>query len=196
MRQLFFHLVLLLIISNPTASQTLGKFVGTVQAEWLADGRQMRLLADFAYVDSRGLRWLAPKGSLVDGASIPRVFWTSIGGPFEGKYRLASVVHDVACREKKQTWRAVHRMFYNASRLAGVDPVQARIMYGAVFHFGPRWGERAPRELETQEDFERMRVVIERKPQLGLSEIEDLSREQLEQQVPVPPPPTRPPPRN
>ena len=41
--------------------------------------------------------WTAPKGAKVDGASIPQLFWTPIGGPFEGKYRYASVIHDTEC---------------------------------------------------------------------------------------------------
>src|SRR5712692_9140850 len=33
-------------------------------------------------------------------ASIPRAFWSVIGGPLEGQYRNASVFHDVACDQK------------------------------------------------------------------------------------------------
>jgi hypothetical protein len=69
---------------------------GNVKAEWLPDGRSMKLLETFRYVDANGVAWAAPKDSVVDGASIPQEFWTFIGGPFEGKYRNASVCHDVA----------------------------------------------------------------------------------------------------
>jgi hypothetical protein len=68
-------------------SGPLGYFEGRVIAEWLPDGRQMKLVEDFAYIDNASVRWDAPKGSVIDGASIPRVLWTVIGGPFEGKYR-------------------------------------------------------------------------------------------------------------
>ena len=117
-----------------------GEFVGTVKAEWLDDGRKMRLLEDFAYVDQWDHRWNAPKNWVVDGASIPRFAWTIIGGPFEGKYRNASVVHDVECDRKQSAWEDVHEMFYNAMRAAGVSEIRAKIMYAAVYHFGPRWG--------------------------------------------------------
>lgn len=99
----------------------------------------MRLLDAFSYVDQTGGVWDAPKGSLVDGASIPQAFWTIIGGPFEGDYRNASVVHDVACDLKKRPWRDVHKMFYDAMRCGGVSEKKAKVMYFAVFHFGPRW---------------------------------------------------------
>jgi len=116
-----------------------GRFEGEVVAVWEPDGRKMTLREDFTYFDPRGHRWLAPTGAAVDGASIPRLFWTVIGGPFEGKYRNASVVHDIGCVEMQQPWEDVHRMFYEACRCSGVDETQAKMMYYAVHHFGPRW---------------------------------------------------------
>ena len=118
-----------------------GRFVGNVTATWLNDGRQMKLAADFAYVDPFGKRWDAPNGSVVDGASIPRVLWTAIGGPFEGNYRNASVIHDVACVRRSEPWQKVHRMFYDAMRCGGVEPTRALAMYYAVYHYGPQWKE-------------------------------------------------------
>ncbi len=123
--------------SEPVAD--FGRFEGEVVAVWDADGRNMTLREDFAYVDAQGRRWSAPAGTVVNGASIPRLFWTVIGSPFSGKYRNASVVHDIECEEMRQPWEAVHRMFYEACRCGGVDEAQAKIMYYAVHHFGPRW---------------------------------------------------------
>ena len=120
-----------------------GRFVGEVVAKWLkhkgAD-RNMQLLEDFAYIDPDGLEWKAPKGSKVNGASIPEVLWASIGPPFVGDYRRASVVHDVACDARTQPHEAAHRMFYHAMRADGVGWVKANTMYQAVKRFGPTWG--------------------------------------------------------
>ncbi len=121
-------------------------FVGAVQSEWLEDGRGMRLLAPFAYIDPTGLEWRAEAGWIVDGASIPRFAWSLIGGPFEGKYRNASVIHDVACDQQARPWESVHEAFYWAMRASGVDAVQAKIMYAVVYHFGPRWPRRVQLE--------------------------------------------------
>lgn len=121
-----------------------GHYVGTVQAEWLPDGRGMRLIAPLTFVDPLGSNWLAPSGSVVDGASIPRFAWSITGGPFEGKYRDASVIHDVACAEKKRPWPKVHQVFYDAMVASGVDGTAAKVMYAAVFHFGPRWPTKPP----------------------------------------------------
>jgi hypothetical protein len=110
-----------------------------VKTEWDPDGRSMKLLEDFHYEDPNGMVWIAPKGSKIDGASIPRIAWSVVGGPYSALYRDASIVHDVACREKRKTWEVVHLMFYYAMRASGVDEVLAKIMYTAVYFFGPRW---------------------------------------------------------
>ena len=118
-----------------------GHFVGDVVAVFMSDGRRMQLNADFAYISPSGKRWEAPKGSIVDGASIPQVFWAVVGGPFEGQYRNASVVHDVACVKRSEKWEDVHRMFYYAMRAGGVSESRAALMYAAVYKFGPRWDQ-------------------------------------------------------
>ncbi len=127
-------------VALPTPSRSdWGRFEGEVVASWDADGRLMTLRDDFAYIDPTGKRWLAPAGTVVDGASIPRLFWTVIGSPFSGRYRNASVVHDIECDEMREPWEDVHRMFYEACRAGGVEEAQAKVMYYAVYHFGPRW---------------------------------------------------------
>jgi hypothetical protein len=115
------------------------KFSGTVKAEWLTDGRNMKLLEELTYVEPYCRAWVAPAGAVVDGASIPRFAWSVIGGPFEGRYRDASVIHDVACEEQSAPWEYVHLTFYYAMLARGVDTKTAKIMYAAVYHFGPRW---------------------------------------------------------
>ncbi|MEQ1887128.1 MAG: DUF1353 domain-containing protein [Bryobacteraceae bacterium] len=134
----------LVLFSCGSREPTFGHFDGKVTATWV-DGRDMMLTEDFVYVDGSGTRWDAPSGSTIDGASIPRAFWTVIGGPFEGNYRYASVVHDVYCvRGEKhlpgaRPWQKVHRMFYDAMRCSGVPDSKALVMYGAVYKFGPTW---------------------------------------------------------
>lgn len=106
-----------------------GRFKGDVIALWLPDGRNMQLTQRFAYVDPRGKEWVAPKDSVVNGASIPGSLWSVVGGPFEGQYRTASVVHDVGCEEMTSKWEDVHLMFYEACRCGGVSVGKAKTMY-------------------------------------------------------------------
>src|SRR3569832_354694 len=117
-----------------------GRFFGSVFVVWFEPDRNMKLLEDFSYIDFLEHLWLAPQGSLIDGASIPRILWSLVGSPFTGEYRNASVVHDIACVVRDRPWKEVHRMFYNACRCGGVSEMTAKIMFAAVFHFGPRWG--------------------------------------------------------
>jgi hypothetical protein len=118
-----------------------GRYEGRENFEWLANGRHMRLLNRFAYVDPIEIRWEVPRGAVVDGASIPRVLWTLIGGPFEGKYRTASVVHDWYCDLRSRPWKQVHRMFFDAMITSLVPVAQARLLYAGVYLGGPRWSK-------------------------------------------------------
>jgi len=116
-----------------------GYYSGQVEARWENDGRTMTLLSELRYTDPNGLVWVAPAGSVVDGASIPRVLWSLMGGPFEGKYRNASVLHDVAYDQKTRPWKQCDRMFYNAMRCSGVAATEAKTMYYALYRHGRHW---------------------------------------------------------
>jgi hypothetical protein len=122
-------------------AQSNGKFVGHVVTKWEDDGRQMTVVEPFQFIDPHDRRWNVPRGIEVDGASIPQVFWSIIGGPFEGKYRNASVIHDYYCKTRTRRWQDVHLVFYEAMLASGVGDAQALLMYKAVEQFGPRWPE-------------------------------------------------------
>lgn len=126
---------------QPLTLEDWGRFEGELLVRMLDDGRLCELLADYCYYRPDRSHWLAPTGTKVDGASIPRKLWSLIGGPFEGKYRNASVIHDRYCDTHERPWRDTHRTFYEAMRCRGVDATQANIMYYAVYRFGPRWPE-------------------------------------------------------
>ena len=100
----------------------------------------MRLMEDFKYVDNEGVIWLAPKGSEIDGASIPPWLWESYGSPYCGRFRDASVIHDVYCVSKSRTANDTHRVFYEMMLTSGVEPQLALDMYWAVENYGPSWG--------------------------------------------------------
>ena len=135
-------LAFLLALPNAYAQDhSYGSYIGDVVAKWDVGGRTMTLTQPFEYIAPNGLHWNAPVGSVIDGASIPQFAWSIIGGPFEGKYRDASVLHDVACDKKDRRWQDVHYMFYTAMLASGVSNTKAKIMYAAVYHFGPRWPE-------------------------------------------------------
>lgn len=128
--------------AKPARAATWGYFSGAVEARWEPDGIHMVLLKELRYTDPYGVVWVAPAGARVDGASIPRPFWTVIGGPFEGKYRKASVLHDAAYDQQNRPWEEVDRMFYNAMRCSGVGELTAKTMYYALQRHGRHWKHR------------------------------------------------------
>ena len=120
-------------------SHTWGYYSGDPVMRWNPDGRNMTVLTELRYTDPKGEVWVAPPGSVTDGASIPRSLWSITGGPFEGKYRNASILHDVAYDQHNRPWQECDRMFYNACRCSGVGAVEAKTMYYALYKFGHHW---------------------------------------------------------
>lgn len=136
----------------PTSPETQewGAFPTSARVELLDDGRQLKLMEDFVYIDPQERVWVANKDTVVDGASIPQAFWSITGGPLEGQYRKASIVHDEACKRRTELSDDVHLMFYNACRCAKVPEYKAKLLFAAVYHFGPRWELKPIHESRTK----------------------------------------------
>jgi hypothetical protein len=145
-------LVFALSVWTPIANadDNFGSFQGDLVVKALPDGRNLELTRPFSYVDPDGKHWAVPAGTIVDGASIPQPFWSIIGGPFEDKYREASVIHDYYCVAQTDTWEKVHLTFYNGMRARGVGGTKAKIMNAAVYNFGPRWLALKPENPSTR----------------------------------------------
>jgi hypothetical protein len=112
-----------------------GSFSGNPKTEWLSelgDDRNMCLLEDFWYTDPQGRRWNAPKGSITNGASIPRTLWSSIGSPFTGNYRRASIIHDIALRTHSILRDDTDTMFYFACLAGGCMLMESKLLYAGV----------------------------------------------------------------
>lgn len=155
-------------IMETTPGSKFGFYEGDVEVKWLSDGN-MELLKSFSYTDPNSLKWIAPAGLEIDGASIPAPFWSIIGAPYTGKYRAASVIHDAACIEKKYPSPMVHETFYYAMKASQVPEPQAKLMYAAVSNFGPQWsikqdGTRSATTVMnqlTKKQFEQLKTAIE-----------------------------------
>jgi hypothetical protein len=122
-------------MSQEGAAGYIGKLIWTP----LDDGVHMELVDKFGFRDKGGVDWMVPKGTQVDGASIPQALWSIVGSPFTGKYRDASVIHDFYCDVRKRPWQDVHRVFYEAMIVSKVSEARAKLMYAAVYFAGPRW---------------------------------------------------------
>lgn len=77
---------------------------------------------------------LIPKGFVFDGASIPRVLWSLLGGPFHPRVIDASCVHDKLYSEKKLPRGACDRVFRNV--LKENEHKCTTLMYWGVKLFG------------------------------------------------------------
>jgi hypothetical protein len=111
-----------------------GAFSGDPVTRWLSDGRTMQLVEPFSYTDPDGRVWAVPAGFLTDGASIPRALWSTVGGPFEGPYRVAALLHDYVCAIHTTAGerQAGDRMFYRACLCAGCSDAEARRLFAGV----------------------------------------------------------------
>lgn len=112
-----------------------GSFSGNPKTEWLSDNgddRDMRLLEAFWYIDPQGRRWEAPKGSVTNGASIPRTLWSSVGSPFTGSYRRAAIIHDCALQARGTVRADADNMFYFACLAGGCVPLESKLLYAGV----------------------------------------------------------------
>ncbi len=117
-------------------------------------GSGFQLDCDFAVHDIKAdAYYIAPKGTLTDGASIPRFFWRWIGPPMTGKYRQAAVIHDAAYTGALQWFiddtevgydrKAADGLFLRLMKVLGVSWWRRRLMYNAVRWFGKkRWTAR------------------------------------------------------
>lgn len=115
------------------------EFNSEVKAKWLNDGRKMYLLEMLVFTDSNNKKWITPRGTVVDGASIPKFLWHIIGSPFVGKYRRATVIHDYYCQIKDRSSKETHVVLYQAMICDGVNKLKANLMYYGVKIFGPDW---------------------------------------------------------
>lgn len=113
-------------------------FSGQPLTRWDNDNRKMILEEEFFYIDPGGKKWTAPKGSELNGATIPRQLWGIIGPPYVGKYRRASIVHDIHVGEganqdvSLEHRKAADRMFYQACLSDGCSKKFAKMLYIGV----------------------------------------------------------------
>jgi hypothetical protein len=136
--------VILGLVPLLAAAGAPGRFLDDLILKDLGSGRDFEVVRQFRYLDPQGTMWIVPKGERTDGASIPKPLWSFFGGPWDGKYRRAAVIHDYFFETKRYESAAVHRVFYEAMLTDGVDPLKAKLMYWAVLRFNDQWGPASP----------------------------------------------------
>jgi len=135
--------------SGTHASHCVGCFRGLpVSLEEIAGSNPVRkkLQRDLFYTDAAGLIWKASAGDITDGASIPDAFIGVIGDRFEPDFLPAAIIHDHYTDDahKVRPWTDTARVFYEAMVTNNTPIVKAKVMYYAVYVFGPHWGTLKP----------------------------------------------------
>ncbi|MBF9223002.1 DUF1353 domain-containing protein [Hymenobacter ruricola] len=90
--------------------------------------------------------WTAPKNTITDWASIPKLCVPIIGFPDDERWNKAALIHDAYCGDDnvhgasyhKAPWQEVHRMFRDACLSGGTPKTKANIMFAAVYLYGTR----------------------------------------------------------
>jgi hypothetical protein len=67
-----------------------------------------------------------------DGASIPRVFWITIGSPFNPCFTVAGLVHDYLYKTQPIERSRADKVFHNILKKSGVGLINSTRMYLAV----------------------------------------------------------------
>ena len=115
----------------------MSQFTTELNVRPLSDGVHWVLLDEFGYdVGFLGSddTITAPAGFITDFASIPKIAWSIIGGPW-GKYGKAAVIHDYLFATQQKSWRETNQIFLEGMQVLGVSWLKRTIMYSMVTAF-------------------------------------------------------------
>ena len=136
------------VISADSDEVSNGSFEGKVIVEWLDDPYvlNMRMLEELVFRPSDGKSWVVPVDAVVDGRSMPTLFVSLTGRPFNSAFRKTTLVYDYAAKSKQRSWDEAQAMFYEGALSEGVVPVEAKVIYMLLKATGLRWAERGDRD--------------------------------------------------
>lgn len=111
-------------------------FLNHAIAEFIGPDRiQFHEPVVYQYADGRTVTM--PAGFMTDGASIPRILWSSVGSPFNGTYREPAFLHDYLYQTGYCRGRAdADSTFLNAMKEHGVGFVKRWTIYTGVRAWG------------------------------------------------------------
>jgi hypothetical protein len=127
-----------------------GDPAGTFVSRDYVDRPLFQLTSPFKYTSPNGDEFTVVEEYIIDGASIPRILWSTIGGPFSEFHLKASIVHDYytdtcqttghsepgrVCQNNLTTFEEsdlVHENYYLGMRAAGVTYLKACAEFIAV----------------------------------------------------------------
>lgn len=145
-------LIVMSVLYSAAAEETYGHYSSGPHGTWIPGPERplYRIDKKYTYTDTsqrleqvfgpHETNWIAPKGEVVDGASIPDLAWTMVGGPFSGNYFYASIIHDYYCCSKSRDYDLTNAEFMYGMLASGVERWQAELMtLGVLIGGPPRW---------------------------------------------------------
>ena len=84
-----------------------------------------------------------------------------MGGPFEGKYRNASVLHDVSYEQHNRPWDGMRPHVLQRHALQRRGAVEAGTMYYSLYKFGHHWKFELKKRRRSSRRSPRWRVTKE-----------------------------------
>lgn len=116
---------------------TYGRWLTDALVTLLPDGRSVRVESPLLYEDHEGEVYRIPVGFVSDGATIPQFAWSLVGGPLDGRYRRAAILHDFQLVHPRiEAASVIHQRFYMAMRADNVTWRMGKVFYYAVKWFG------------------------------------------------------------
>ena len=127
----------------------MSSFTKYIPLQPLPDGKHWKTVEDFEYhvgSEESKERIYVPRGFTTDLASIPRPFWSIIGGPW-GKYGYAAIVHDYLYKYALYPRKRCDEIFLEAMEVLKVPAWKRNTMFWAVRTFAwPGWNKHRRRE--------------------------------------------------
>ncbi|MEM9028125.1 MAG: DUF1353 domain-containing protein [Pseudomonadota bacterium] len=150
--------------SSIAQNQDFGRFEGELAIVQIENRSEWKLLRDLTFIGPNGVVWTAPRGTIVNGASIPRAIWPIGAYPWDGVLGKPSVIHDHFWVTKSRHSKDVHRAFYDGLLANKASKFRAILAYAGVLLFGGRW-------TATREAFVACTETVARKRQVTVEEI-------------------------
>ena len=111
------------------------------------DRKRVIVTEDYRFA-FEGERYTIPAGFIFDGASIPRLFWTSTGTPFEPEHLTAGGIHDFFYWNAAVSRKKADKFFHELLLKHGESRYTSRKMYLAVRSPAGWWAWRKWRKLD------------------------------------------------
>lgn len=96
------------------------------------------VLVEDVIVESLGYKIQIKKGFSYDGASIPRAFWSLLGNPLSGEYKIGAIVHDALYSTQHIEREITDKIFLDIMIQDGVGVFKRNLFYYMTRLFGKK----------------------------------------------------------